>query len=73
MLLYKHFCFSEVMDQIFLTARGAVQGSFRATHSSLCLCSCRLTWGAWRCFPPLGFFLGVYLYYMNFFGGIFDL
>ena len=33
MLLYtcKCFRFSEVMDQMFLTARGAVQGSFRAT------------------------------------------
>ena len=31
MLLYKCFCFSEVMDQMFLTVRGAVQGSFKAT------------------------------------------
>ena len=31
MLLYKCFRFSEVMDQMFLTVRGAVQGSFRAT------------------------------------------
>ena len=58
MLLYKYFCFSEVMDQIFLTARGAVQGSFRATHSSLCLCSCRLTtrMGSVEMFSPTRFF-----------------
>ena len=31
MLLYKCFRFSEVMDQMFLTVRGAVQGSFRDT------------------------------------------
>ena len=31
MLLYKCFRFSEVMDQMFLMARGAVQGSFRVT------------------------------------------
>ena len=31
MLLYKCFRFSEVMDQMFLTVRGVVQGSFRAT------------------------------------------
>ena len=40
MLLYKCFRFSEVMDQMFVTVWGAVQGSLRA---SLCLCSCRLT------------------------------
>ena len=31
MLLYKCFRFSEIMDQMFLTGRGGVQGSFRAT------------------------------------------
>ena len=31
MLLYTCFRFSEVMDQMFLTVRGAVQDSFRAT------------------------------------------
>ena len=31
MLLYKCFCFSEVMDQMILRVRGAVQGSFRTT------------------------------------------
>ena len=31
MLLYKCFRFSEVMDQMFLSVRNAVQGSFRAT------------------------------------------
>ena len=61
MQLYKCFRFSEVMDQMFLTVRGAVQGSFRATlgvasvfvHAVL-----RPGWGAWRCsFPHLVFFL----------------
>ena len=31
MLLYKCFRSSEIMDQMFLTGRGGVQGSFRAT------------------------------------------
>ena len=31
MHLYKCFRFSEIMDQMFLTGRGGVQGSFRAT------------------------------------------
>ena len=30
MILYTRFRFSEVMDQMFLKVRGAVQGSFRA-------------------------------------------
>ena len=55
MLVYKCFCFSEVMDQLYLTVRGAVQGPFRATlgvasvfvHAVL-----RPGWGAWRCPPP---------------------
>ena len=54
MLLYKYFRFSEIMDQVFLTGRGGVQGSFRATlgvasvfiHDIL-----RPGWGAWRCTP----------------------
>ena len=33
LLVYECFRFSEVMDQMFLTVRGAVQGSFRATLS----------------------------------------
>ena len=52
MLLYKCFRFSEIMDQMFLTGRGGVQGYFRATlgvasvfiHDIL-----RPGWGAWRC------------------------
>ena len=32
MIRYTCFRFSEVMNQMFLTVRGAVQGSFRATH-----------------------------------------
>ena len=31
MLLYVCFRFSEVMDQMFLTVRGVVRGSFMAT------------------------------------------
>ena len=31
MFLYKCFRFSEIMDQMFLTGRGGVQSSFRAT------------------------------------------
>ena len=41
MPLYTCFRFSEVMDQMFLAVRDAVQGSFRATLGSPC--SCRLT------------------------------
>ena len=46
MLLYKCFRFSEVMDQmLFLTVRGAVQDSYRATLgvASVFAVSCRLT------------------------------
>ena len=35
MLLYKCFRFSEVMHQMFITVRGAVQGSFRISPLSL--------------------------------------
>ena len=67
MLLYKCFrFFSEIfMDQMFLTGRGGVQGSFRATlgvasvfiHDIL-----RPGWGAWGCprcprCPPLFLFI----------------
>ena len=31
MLLYVCFCFSEVMDQMFLTVQSVVQGPFMAT------------------------------------------
>ena len=31
LLVLKSFRFSEVMNQMFLTVRGAVQGTFRAT------------------------------------------
>ena len=70
------FVFSEIMDQMFLTGRGGVQDSFRATlgvafvfiHDIL-----RPEWGAWRCPHPLGFFFGVNLDYLDFSSGIFDL
>ena len=67
--------------QMFLTGRGGVQGSFRATlgvasvfiHDIL-----RSGWGAWRCPPPsapppLVFLFGVNLDYLDFSSGIFDL
>ena len=46
---YACFRFSEVMDQMFLTVRGAVQGSFRATPSVASIyvhVVLRLGWGA---------------------------
>ena len=39
MLLYKCFRFSEVMHQMFITVRGAVQGSFRISPVSLFMSS----------------------------------
>ena len=65
MLLYTCFRFSEVMDQTFLTVRGAVPGSFRATlgvASVFVHVVLRPGWVAWRCPPPpihFGFFFGV--------------
>ena len=56
MLLYKCFRFSEIMDQMFLTGRFGVQGSFRATlgvASVLIHDILRPGWGAWRCPPTL--------------------
>ena len=53
MLLYKCFRFSEVMEQMFLTVRGAVQGSFRAGLASVSVhVVLRPGLGAWRCFHP---------------------
>ena len=49
MLLYTCFQFSEVMDQMFLTVRGAVQDSFRATlgvASVFVHVALRPVWGA---------------------------
>ena len=60
MLPYKCFRFSEVMDQMFLTVRSAVQGSFMATlgvASVFVHVVLRPGWGAWRCSPHLGFFI----------------
>ena len=78
MQLYKCFRFSEVMDQMFLTVRGAVQGSFRATlgvASVFVHVVLRPGWGDWRCsFPYLAFFFfGVNLDYVDFSGGVCDL
>ena len=52
MLLFKCFRFSEVMNQMFLKVRGAVQGTFRATlgvASAFVQVVLRPGWGAWRC------------------------
>ena len=73
--------FSEIMDQMFLTGRGGVQGSFRATigvASTFIHDILRPGWGAWRCPPPPPpafprFFFGVNLDYLDFSSGIFDL
>ena len=82
MLLFKCFRFSEVMNQMFLTVRGAVQGTFRATlgvASAFVQVVLRPVWGAWRWPPPpththtSGFFFGVNIDYLDFSGGIFDL
>ena len=54
-LLYKCFRFSEVMDQMFLMVRSAVQGSFRATlgvASVFAHVVLRPGWKAWICPPP---------------------
>ena len=83
MPLFKCFRFSEVMNQMFLAVRGAVQGTFRATlgvASAFVQVVLRPGWGAWRCPPPhpphthtSGFFFGVNIDYLDFSGGIFDL
>ena len=55
MLLYTSFRFSEVMDQIFLTVLGTVQGSFRVTlgvASVFVHVVLRPGLGAWRFYPP---------------------
>ena len=77
MLLYACFRFSEVMDQMFLTVRGAVQGSFRAMLGIASVFDhvvLRPGWGAWRCPPTTTtttfFFFSVNL---DFSCGIFDL
>ena len=72
MLLYKCFRFFEVMEQMFLTVRGAVQGSFRATLGVAAVfvhIVLRPGWEARRCPPPFG----VNLDYLDFSGDIFDL
>ena len=55
MLLFKCFRFSEVMNQMFLTVRGAVQGTLRATlgvASALIQVVLRPGWGASLEMPP---------------------
>ena len=55
--VYKGFRFSEVMEQMFLTVRGAVQGSFRAGVASVSVhVVLRPGLGAWRCFHPTSVF-----------------
>ena len=56
MLLYSCFRFSEVMGQMFLTVRGAVQGSFWATlgvASVFVHVVLRPGCVGWRCPPTL--------------------
>ena len=74
------FRFSEVMDQMFLTVRGVVQGSFMATlgvASVFVHVVLRPGMESLKMFPHhhhhLGFFFGVNLDYLDFSGGIFDL
>ena len=76
MLLYKCFCFSEVMNQMFLTVRSAVQGSFMTTLGvALSLFMSSYDQDGELGDVPLtsGFFFGVNLDYLDFSGGIFDL
>ena len=52
--VYTCFRFSEVMDQMYLTGRGAAQGSFRATLSVASVFVhfvLRPGWGALICHP----------------------
>ena len=85
MLLYNCFRSSEVMDQMFLTILGAVQGLFKSTLGVASVFDhvvLRPAWGAWRVrrprpppppHPNLDLIFGVNLDYVDFAGGIFDL
>ena len=78
MLLYVCFRFSEVMDQMFLTVRGVVQGSFMATLGVASVFVHVVLRSGRKMFPHhhhhhLVFFFGVNLDYLDFSGGIFDL
>ena len=82
MLLYSCFHFSEVMYQMFLTVRGTVQDSFRATLgvASVSFMSTRMgNLEKSKLHPPTitnnntsVFFFCVNLDYLDFSGGIFD-
>ena len=53
MVLYKCVRFSEVIEQMFLMVRGAVQGSLRVGVASVSVhVVLRPGLGAWRCFHP---------------------
>ena len=55
MLLYNCFRSSEVMDQMFLTVQGAVQGLFKSTLGVASVFDhvvLQPAWGAWRVPPP---------------------
>ena len=74
MLLYNCFRSSEVMDQMFLTVLGAVQGLFKSTLGEASVFDHVVlgpVWGAGRVPPPQIF--GVNLDYVDFADGIFDL
>ena len=81
MLLYNCFRSSEVMDQMFLTVLGAVQGLFKSTLGVASVFDhvvLRPGWGACKVplpppYPNLDLIFGVILDYVDFAGGIFDL
>ena len=80
MFLYKCFRFSEVIVQMFITVRRAVQGSFRALPPSLFMSSYDQDGELGEPPPPphththttLDFFFGVNLDFLDFSGGIFN-
>ena len=75
MLLCVCFRFSEIMDQMFLTVRGVVQGSFMATLGVASVFVHKVLRPG--CSPTTAtlffFFFGVNLDYPDFSGGIFDI
>ena len=74
MLLYTCFRFSEVMDQMLLTVRGAVQGSFRAALGVASVFVRVVQDGELGDVSPTSsFFFGINLDYQDFSGRIFDL
>ena len=52
MLLYVFFSFSEVMEQMILTVRGVVQGSYMATLGVASVFVHVVLRPGWRVYPP---------------------